>query len=219
MFKKLFKKNKPEEPEDDYDEAAEQAWYERKSAYLESLLGKEHDMVMHALIPFAFGGGLDLYYYPNGIPGTGIATKELVDLEGRGPSNRLYPAYELVMFTKHPLDLGQAKDPTTPFGAAHHNINAVLNLIARYSAEAVLNPGDTCEFPQEMEKVGGKCFIFDAYAPPDDLGPREMGLLLILEVFRSEMNVAMEEGSGGVLQLLKEAGHYPYSDLDRPPVV
>ena len=49
-------------------------WDKMKSDGLEKLLGKEHDMVMHALIPFCVGGGLDLYYYPQNI-GFAIATK------------------------------------------------------------------------------------------------------------------------------------------------
>ena len=65
------------------DEALAQRWYDRKSALMEASLGKEHDVVMHAIIPFAVGGGLDLYYYPNGLPGTAIATKELCELPAR----------------------------------------------------------------------------------------------------------------------------------------
>jgi hypothetical protein len=40
-----------------------------------------------------------------------------------------------------------------------------------------------------------------------------------MEVFRSEMEYAMEYGSTLLLDKLKAAGHYPYSDLDRGPVV
>ena len=219
MLKRLFMGKKPKEPTNGYNETAELEWDRKKSEYLESLLGKEHNIVMHAIIPFAIGGGLDLYYYPNGIPGTAIATKELVDRHGNGPSNRIYPAYELVMFTKHTLNLDEAKNDTTAFGSAHRNINSLLNLIARYSTKATLNPNDTCEFPKEMERVGGKCVIFDAYSPADSLGPGRMGLLLIMEVFRSEMTFAMENGSDKLFQMLKDSGYYPYSDLDRQPVV
>jgi hypothetical protein len=219
MLKRPFKRDKAKNPIDPHDGPAENAWHETKSEYLESLLGKEHNMVMHAIVPFSVGGALDLYYYPNGLPGTAIATKELVDRHGKGPSNRLYPAYELVMFTKHALNLDEAKDETTLFGAAHDNINRILNMIARYCTEATLNPKDTCEFPEEMEHVGGKCLIFDGYSPSDSAGPKGMGLLLIMEVFRSEMAFAIEQGSDSLLQMLKDAGHYPYSDLDRQPVV
>lgn len=144
----------------DADEEAWQRWYDHKSALMEKMLGKEHDMVMHAIIPYAIGGGLDVYYYPNGIPGTAIATKELSELPGEGSWNRVFQCYELVMFTKHSLDLDAAKDESTPFGRAHMTINAVLNRIAPYSAQATLNPNETCEFPADMPRVGGRCLIF-----------------------------------------------------------
>ena len=40
------------------DERLAQEWHDRKSLLMESLLGKEHDMVMHAMIPYAIGGAL-----------------------------------------------------------------------------------------------------------------------------------------------------------------
>jgi hypothetical protein len=211
--------NKPKDTEDQYDEAAEHEWYRLKSDFIESILGEEHNILSHALIPFAIGGGLDLYYYPKGIPGTAIATKELVDRHGNGPSNRVYPVYELVMFTRHALNLKEAKDDKTPFGSAHRNINSILNHIARYCTQTTLNPKDTCEFPKEMKSVGGKCLILDGYSPTDSLGPNGMGLMLILEVFLSEMRFAMENSGAELIQMLKITGHYPYSDIDRQPVV
>jgi hypothetical protein len=68
-----------------------------------------------------------------------------------------------------------------------------------------------------MERVGGKCLIFDSYASIECEGSR-FGLLLILEVFRSEMEYARRSGGDKLLAKLKEAGHYPYSDLEREPV-
>jgi hypothetical protein len=200
------------------NEELAQRWYERKSSLMEGMLGKEHDMVMHAIIPYAIGGGLDLYYYPNGIPGTAIATKELSELPGEGSSNRVYQCYELVMFTKHPLDLDAAKDESTPFGRAHLTINAILNRIAPYSAQATLNPNETCEFPADMPRVGGRCLIFDGYPSYPEDEPAEFGLLAVLEVFRSEMEYARKNGGAKLLKRLKDKGHYPYSDLDRKPV-
>jgi hypothetical protein len=200
------------------EEELAQGWYDRKSSMMEELLGKEHDMVMHAIIPYAVGGGLDLYYYPNGIPGTAIATKELCESPGEGSSNRVFQCYELVMFTKHRLDLSLAKDEETPFGRAHMTINSMLNLIARYSADATLNPNETCEFPAEMQRVGGRCLIFDGYPSYPEDEPAEFGLLAVIEVFRSEMEYARTNGGAKLLTLLKAKGHYPYSDLERKPV-
>jgi len=220
MFSRLFRKKK--EPENEYDKEAEEKWYEIKSKAMESILGKEHDIVMHAIIPYQIGGGLDLYYFPNGIEGTGVATKELIDANGKGPSNNSYEAYELVMFTKHELNLDEAKNDETEFGKAHSNINSILNLIARYSEQATLNPNETCEFPKEMDDVGGKCLIFDKYEPSGQslkIPSKKCGLMVVIEVHRKEMEFAMEQGGARLLNRLKENGYYPYSDLDRPSVV
>lgn len=200
------------------DEELTQQWYERKSALMEASLGEEHKWVSHALIPYYLGGGLDLYYYPNGLPGTAIATKELSEFFNKGSTNDTYRSYELVMFTRHRLDL-DTKDKNTEFGRAHANISAILNLIARYSVEATLNPGDTCEFPTDMECVGGKCLIFDGYACHSDDLAKNFGLLVIIEIFHSEMEYACRHGGARLIKRLKNKGYYPYSDLERDPVV
>lgn len=207
-----------DEPASDVDEELANRWYERKSSIMEEMLGKEHDMVMHAIIPYAIGGGLDLYYYPNGVLGTAVATKELSEAPNQGSSNNAFSCYELVMFTKHPLDLDQATNEKTEFGRIHSTINAVLNCIAPYSAQASLNGCETCEFPAEMEAVGGKCLMFDEYAEHADDMVENFGLLAVIEVFRSEMEYARTNGGAMLFDLLRAAGHYPYSDLDRDPV-
>ena len=150
------------------DEAFARRWYDRKSALMEAMLGKEHDMVMHAIIPYAIGGNLDLYYYPNGLPGTAIATKELSELPNEGSSNQVYGCYELIMFTRHQLDLEAAKDEGSDFGRAHSVINSILNQIAPFSTQATLNPTETCEFPDDLPEIGGRCLIFDGYGSRSD---------------------------------------------------
>ena len=151
-FLNLFRK--------DPEKVAEE-WYNSKTELMEAFLGQEHNMVMHAIIPYEVGGTLDLYYYPNDINGVGIATKELSRTPKKGSSNKIFKVYELVMFTKHDLDLDS--DENSDFGKMHSNISSALNVIARYSGSASLNPHETCEFPAEMEELGGKCFIFDGY--------------------------------------------------------
>src|SRR5262249_37825104 len=159
------------------DEARASDWYDHKDALLQKSLGKEHDMVMHAIIPYAIGGALDLYYFPHGIPGTAIATKELSEGTETGSSNDVYRPYDLVMSTRTALWFDDARGEPTPFGRAHASINPILNCIARYSADATLNPGETCEFPADMETLGGKCLIFDGYACHSDDLVEDFGLL------------------------------------------
>ena len=67
-----------------------------------------------------------------------------------------------------------------------------------------------------MEKVGGKCLIFDAYGLRGR--ERSFGVLAIIEIHRSEMDFARSAGGAELIKRLKAAGHYPYSDLDREPV-
>lgn len=199
------------------DDQFYQEWYDGKTSLMVAALGEEHDIVSHSVLPYRFGGGLDLYYFPHGLPGTAIATKELCEDPDDCSSNDMFDFYELVMFTRQELALDDADDASTPFGRAHTNINAILNLIARYSAQATLNPMQTCEFPEEMEEVGGKCLIFDAYG---DVGTTDVafGLLAVIEIFPTEMSLAQNVGGKELLAKLKAAGHYPYSDLDRQPV-
>jgi hypothetical protein len=194
----------------------EEEWYDEKSSLMESMLGKQHDIVMHAIVPYAFGGPLDLYYYPGGVPGTAVATKELCQRPNKGPSNKLFPSYELVMFTRHELALGASGESV--FGRAHETMSQVLNVMARYSQTATLNSKETACFSLEIEHVGGKCFIFDAYASRASKYAQRFGLLATIEIFGSEMAFARERGGEKLIALLKASGVYPYSDMDRAPV-
>ncbi len=173
-------------------------WYDRKSELMEEMLGKEHNIVMHSVISYAAGGGLDLYYYPNGLAGTAIATKELSELLREGSSNDVFQCYELVMFTKLHIDLDSTRNKDTDFGRVHSFINSVLNRLGPYSTTATLNPNETCEFPADESPLDGHCVIFDGYPTYQHDVKAEFGLLLILEVFRSEMIFARDNGGSKV---------------------
>lgn len=67
--------------------------------------------------------------------------------------------------------------------------------------------------------MSGRCLIFDLYSSASDEEPTPFGLMVIIEVFRSEMAYARKHGGAKLLERLKAKGHYPYSDVDREPVV
>jgi len=204
----------------DEQEQLLQEWYDHKSQWMVRALGPEHDMVLHADVPYAEGGGLDLYYYGNGIPGTAIATKELSDLPGEGSASDWYESYELVMFTRIAINLDDAHQEATPFGLIHSNIQTILNCMAPYSAGTILNPLETWEFPKKMEGVGGKCLILDAYKDDSESDEQtSFGLLNLIEIFPAELKYAKKHGGEMLIEKLKQSGCYPYSDLDRAPVV
>lgn len=115
------------------------------------------------------------------------------------------------------------------------DLHRVLTNLAFYvcSDGVEVNGYDTLEFPQDFDdkQLAGRCFIFDelpAAAPvpvptsPDEKSPldgKRFGVLLAIEVFRQEMNWAREQGTEKLVERLQDAGVYPFSDLDREPVV
>ncbi|MES1216378.1 MAG: hypothetical protein ABUT20_12755 [Bacteroidota bacterium] len=220
FFKKLFGRKNKELPisESEFSQEQYDKDYEEKEKGLEAVLGKMYGMVGHAIIPFAVGGAVDMYYFPNHIQGTGFATMELLDPNGDGPKPNRLGTYELVAFTKEPYNENE-KTPTA-FNLIERRVCGIFTTIGNYSFQAILNPNETCEIPTDDED--NKCLVFDNYQPSNKefvIGNRKHHLLLCLEVFRSEMEFARENGSKMLFDKLKVAGHYPYSDLNREPVV
>jgi hypothetical protein len=228
LFKRLFGKNKTKELG---DKASEEAMIEEftqeelerddelKTNGLQNVLGKMHNLVGHALIPFEIGGAVDMYYFPNHIKGTGFATMELLNPKGIGPLENRFGTYELVAFTKCEMDVED--NPDSAFNLIERIITGIFTQIGNYSFEAILNPGETIELPQGEDEET-LCLVFDLYKPDDkkfQIGSREHHLLICLHLFRSEMEFAMDNGSETLISLLKEKGVYPYSDLDREPVI
>lgn len=218
FLNRLFgKKEVPTEKE--FTEEEHEKDYELKSEGLENVLGKMHNLVGHAVIPFAIGGAVDMYYYPNHIKGTGFATMELLDPDGNGPKKNRLGTYELVAFTKY--DYNENEEIQTPFNLIERKACGFLTSIGMYSPQAILNPKETIEVPNGESKEN-TCLVFDLYEPDGKkfkIGNREHHLLLCMEVFRSEMEYARQNGSDELFKLLKEKGYYPYSDLDREPVI
>jgi hypothetical protein len=201
------------------DESARLEWDRRKSQLMMQILGPEHDHVMHSIVPYAVGGSLDLYYFPNpsGLRGTAIATKELSELPGSGSSNSIFKNYEFVVFSKFPIDFKVAYDDSTVFGRSHRAADFILNRLAPYSAEAVLEPFDTCEVPGEGPETPSQFVIFNAFPdfPTDQI---QFGLMAVIRVFQSELEFARANSCRELVERLSDAGVYPYSDLDREPI-
>lgn len=218
FFKRFFGKADKPAPRE-FTEQEHELDYEQKSKGLENVLGSMHDLVGHAIIPFSVGGAVDMYYFPNHIKGTGFATMELLAPDGTGPLPNRLGTYELVAFTRH--DYNNNEDSQAPFNLIERKICGIFTAIGFFSKEAVLNPKETCEIPNG-EGEENSCLVFDLYQPDNKefrIGDRKHHLLLCLQVFRSEMDFARENGSEELFKKLKQAGYYPYSDLDRQPVV
>ena len=217
FLKKLFGKKEMTVEKEFTDEEYEND-YELKTKGLENVLGEMHNLVGHAIIPFSIGGAVDMYYFPNHIQGTGFATMELIDPDGKGPLKNKLGTYELVAFTKH--NYNTSEETQTPFNLIEREACGFLTSIGMYSSQAVLNPKETIEIPNG-EGEENTCLVFDLYEPNAKkfmIGNRQHHLLLCLQIFRSEMDFARQNGSDELFKKLKEKGFYPYSDLDREPV-
>lgn len=219
FFKKLFANRKENEiiPENEFTQEQFDRDYELKQQGLEQILGTMHNMVGHAVIPFYLGGNVDMYYFANHINGTGFATMELIDPNGNGPKPNRLGTYELVAFTRELYN--DNADPNTPFNLMQSSICNIFTAIGNYSFNATLNPNAT--YQAATEQGERRYIIFDNYTPENKqfkIGERNHHLLLCMDIFLSELEFAKLNGSSQLFNLLKKAGHYPYSDLNRLPV-
>jgi hypothetical protein len=212
----MFGKNKKEEPR--FTDEQYEKHYESKKQGLEKLLGEMYQLVGHAIIPFQVGGAVDMYYFPNALEGTGFVTMELIEPDGSGSKPSKLGTYELIAFTRYKI--GDESDKEK-FNQIERRMCGIFSVLGRYSYEAELNPFETVEVPVH-EGEPTRCLILHEYTKTGTdfkIGDEKHGLLLVIEVFRSEMELAMKNGSSSMLFKLKEKGYYPYSDLDREPVV
>jgi hypothetical protein len=117
-----------------------QRHYELKRQGLERVLGKMHDLVGHAIIAFEVGGAVDMYYFPNAIDGTGLATMGLIVPDGSGPKPSSIGTYEFVAFTRHRIDDESGK---VPFDQIERRLGGIFTAVGGYAHEARLNPSST----------------------------------------------------------------------------
>lgn len=208
------------------NEAGQDSWteeelefhYNLKQQGLEAVLGPMHNMVGHAIIPFALGGAVDMYAFPQKDGSTAFASMELIQPDGTGSVPNQLGTYELVAFTRYGVHSKEAENDG--FSTMEQRICGLFTRIGNFSFEVKLEPGETAEFPNEQEDA--QCLIFSNYRPDGrqfKIGDQEHGLLLVLEVHKSEMDYARQNGTAQLIDKLKAAGYYPKSDLDRPAVV
>jgi hypothetical protein len=213
LFKKLFaQKPAPRR----FTNEQYETHYHHKVAGLERVLGTMHNFVKHAIIPFDMGGNVDMYFFGGIIPGTAFVTMEMIQPDGKGPVPSRIGTYEFVAFTKLPFGDMTIKEE---WDKVERRMCWAFTDLGNYVKQYAIKPRDTAETPQK--DLPNRCYIFDEYKHPQNkfmIGNQQHGLMLVLEVFPSEMEYAMQHGSDVVVNALKEKGHYPYCDLDRQPV-
>ena len=212
LFKRFFNREQKV-----WNAEAIDLFFEEKSQALPKVLGEQMPSVGHAIVGFNAGGTVDMYYFQPKEGGTLFATEELIRPTGEKSIRNENGYYELVALTKQSYQ--EVKIGEGPFGEMERRMCGIFTGVARFSYQAKLEPLETCEFPVEGEE--SRCLIFDSYKGASEfvIEGESYGLLLIIEVFRQEMEYARKQGTRKLIELLKEKGHYPFSDLNREPVV
>jgi hypothetical protein len=181
-----------------------------------------HKMVGHAIVPFAIGGAVHMYYFTKALPGTACVTMDLIAPDGSGPVPTTIGTFEFIAFTKHdvPPPRQDGAGEMTAFDRIERRLCGIFTDLGSYSLEAPLRPMETCELPGRKGRP--VYLLLDEFAPIRGefrIQERKHGLMLCMEIFPGELAFAQENGSSDLRQKLIDAGHYPYSDMDREPVV
>jgi len=139
---------------------------------------------------------------------------ELIGPDGKGPKPNRLGTYELVMCTCRPRN-----DQNENFRKVEGRINIILTSLANYSFQTVINPNETAELPGENPSDTSYIVFdkFDTRGIPFEF--KKYGLLLAVEVHKSELEYARANGTAELIKKLRTAGVYPYSDIDRAPVL
>ena len=162
--------------------------------------------------------------------------------DGSGPIPNKLGTYELIACTRHEassisledskkilqqikeaLKSGSSSGPRirTEFDNITDRIYKILTTMANFSFETKLEPNEMAEIPGD-QKDPSCCLIFDEFHPGDksfEIEGKSYGLLLCIEIHRSEMQYAKRNGGKSLIDKLKTAGFYPYSDIERRPVI
>jgi hypothetical protein len=181
----------------------EKVWDARLAA-LAQLLGASTKNVWHATTPFFLGGAADVVHL-EGASGHFYVTAELSGNDvGQIPCSLW--RYELMICTKEPS----------------HQAPRLISQLASYTCEAVLEPGDTMDIPSYFKDSSIRGLYFTLLGNGKthfELLGEKYGLLLCIGITDDELEYKLEHGSEMFLNLLKEHGVFPYTNLQRASVL
>jgi hypothetical protein len=191
-------------------EREDEAFARAKEEALERVLGPMDRTVLHAVIPFAIGGGLDLYSFSKCLPGKVIATQELISRQRKDRAKKSSIGYyELVACL--PARKGSDEE-------CIELVSSILNPIAMYAFEAVLESGETAEVPMEKGTQGVVLVEYPSEGKFKVKGEM-FGLMTVVPVLASELKFARKHGVGALMQKMLDADVWPYADVKRKAVV
>lgn len=120
-------------------------------------------------------------------------------------------------------DLAPAIREATPTSEQFYTkgwVGVLLTAMAKYSCMAVLKGGDTAG-PTESELKPMTALLLHELTNDKfrfEFGGASYGLLLLMLITENEFRFAKSHNSKALVKKLREAKHFPLSDLSRPSV-
>ena len=179
-------------------------WWNARVAAMKSLYGEMDSNVGHSPIPFdmgaEIGGGADVVYFKNFVPGIVAVTSELIGRNDQQPNE--LGNYELAICTR-------VEEPWAP---------SLISRLAHYTLEATLSPGETMDIgPALPEGSTIGAFLFVDFGRFKVMG-REAGVLLCLGITSEELDACHAGHREQVESALRSNSIYPFTDLKRGSV-
>jgi suppressor of fused protein SUFU len=182
------------------DDEWKRMWDARKTA-LESVLGPAEETVLHAFVPFHLGGQADVLTFRKHIAGRVAATCELLGEPSQKPN--LQGTYELAIAHRDESEWGPN----------------VISKLARYTCDAVLQPGQTMDIgPAVPPKSTISGFFFDDFKRMKFKGT-DAGLLLCIGLTEDELTACKQGKRQMVYDALVAQKVFPYTELFRASVL
>tara|TARA_R110000737_G_scaffold251825_4_gene261420 strand:+ start:2144 stop:2788 length:645 start_codon:yes stop_codon:yes gene_type:complete len=192
---------------------------DEKRAHFAKHLGEPTDSVIFSPLPFQFGGMVNLWVFPNKIPGAILTTMQLVAPgrtdQKKGPLGK----YELAMAVKEDLStVEQLQAESDNPDSSLNLVRRLITAISGYSQMAVLQPGETAELPTEDPEEPSIYLLFDTIIKPDNatlIGNDTLALLLIMKITKQDFVYKETHGGEALIKQLKEAKRYPYTQASQ----
>jgi hypothetical protein len=178
--------------EKEFTEEEREKYDQMKTQALEEVLGPMDKAVWHSPMPYALGGSVDMYCFSKGIPGTGMATMELIEPDGKGVQPNKIGTFELVAFTRLTWSKNAASEDQAEFEKIKDRMCGVLTGTAQCARLERIEPGDTGEMPVDKETCW---LLYDEYRGSGEdfvIDGKRHCLLLCMEIFESEGRWAMK---------------------------
>lgn len=186
------------------DDASADRWQElwdARLSSLESIFGPSDDGVFHSPLPFHLGGAADVVPFRRHLDGVTYVTADLIG-DTRSKPNQL-GQYELMICLREHSDWGPE----------------LISNLATYTLEAVLEPTETMDVaPSLPQPTQITSLLFVAYSELE-FEAKPCGVLLCLGITEDELRYRHECGYDQVVEALKSAGVFPFTDLCRQSVL